>query len=96
MGFIQLLKMALLVNYWPFSKRKDTKTFVLCFVVCLERCLIRNLTSEVWETTKEILVIHKLEPHCYGVSGSPVDSELSQKDFEGSSSDRDEEDDCLS
>ena len=56
----------------------------------------RPTAFEVWETTKEILAILKLQHHCNGVSGSPVKSEPSQNDFEDSSSDSDEEEDCLS
>ena len=56
----------------------------------------RPTAFEVWETTKEILAILKLQHHCNGVSGSPVTSEPSQNEFEDSSSDSDEEEDCFS
>ncbi|OAJ38197.1 hypothetical protein BDEG_22151 [Batrachochytrium dendrobatidis JEL423] len=55
----------------------------------------RPTAFEVWEMTQDILAILKLEHHCDGVSGSPVDSEPSQKEVEGSSSDSDEEEDCF-
>ena len=52
----------------------------------------RPTAFEVWENTKEILAILKLEHHCAGVSGSPLDSEPIQNELQNSSSDSDKED----
>ena len=85
----------------PLFEKKGYEDFCALFRSLLEKMLDkkpdkRPTAFEVWEITKEILAILKLEHHCHGLSGSPVDSEPSQIEVEGFLSDSDEEEDCFS
>ncbi|KAI8894301.1 kinase-like domain-containing protein [Globomyces pollinis-pini] len=85
----------------PLFEKKGYEAVCALFRGLLEKMLDikpdkRPTAFEVWEMTKEILAILKLEHHCHGVSDSPVDFKPSHKEVEDSSSDSEEEEDCFS
>ncbi|KAK5669674.1 hypothetical protein QVD99_004064 [Batrachochytrium dendrobatidis] len=100
-GFYTIAESDSVGELLPLFEKEGYEDFCALFRSLLEKMLDkkpdkRPTAFEVWEMTQDILAILKLEHHCDGVSGSPVDSEPSQKEVEGSSSDSDEEEDCFS